>query len=1452
MPGDYSRKTFNRALSYSGVLMQQGRVQLDADWNEQLDIQLYRTETQASDVIGRSGVSKHENGFAIAIGPGGRDLTIAPGRIYVDGLLCELDRPATYTAQPFFPNPPDTTSASSPLGSPPGGSGQLNLGDGRYLVVLDAWQREVTALDDRLIREVALGGPDTAARLQTVFQIKLLRASPASPLGAVTCDSPIPEFDEYTKPPTGLLNARTQAVQPQQNPCLLPPSAGYTRLENQLYRVEVHKGGQRDAATFKWSRDNATIESTVENIADNIVTVVEIGKDDATSFAAGQWVEPVDDESSLKRMPHDLIQIDAVDRNRREVKLKSSLAALQNRPGLKLRRWEQTGASAAADGVKASSANWIDLEDGIQIQFSAGSYRSGDYWLLPARTSTGELEWPPFRIPNLNPLAQPPKGVRHRYGRLAIIDVSGGVVVTVEDCRDRFPSLTTICAEDVCYDNSKCDLSSAETVQDALDQLCAGLDLRFHNKHLHGWGIVCGLQVECGPDPAGQLRRHVTVRKGYAIDCDGEDVRVDHDEKVDLMSLIARTQSPPGSPMSSPLGTIADTEVCLILDADDEHGIGFRVEPYKAESNEFLKGTLLLDFWEDCIVSLIDLFKEEFSEDANDPAAPVGPALKRLITLFNLLVQLWDSQHGPFVYLSGEKGQTGKNFEDTILRAFYEKLRAKLHSHTFCAMFDGARQFPEYPYSGLQIPTIFGKGFQKRLRIAPGGKVGYTIGGNNKINVFDFDAGEMVEELEPPFPAGSIVQDVAFSQDGSEMYAVATLNDKDSFFVVADVEGLTHSFRTPTIICDILVVTLGTSPTTSGNVYAIGLGKGLYEINPGNVTQTPAPKYAFNAAGHLVIDDRTKRGFATANTASAATDRYTVVQRLQLDAQQTATFTLGAGPGEDDIVLSLDGARLFAVAGMASTTTNKSLEMFDVTGGSGAPQSTVSLGDDTTIRLAHLGDLIAVTYEDSHRIGLVTANNAVVPNYRHPVQVAPISIQVAASQGRAYVLNYQSNTITSIPVNRLQPGGQLNLQLLVDYRAAVLNAYADLLAGFLQYLKDCFCDHLAVSCPTCDEEDKLYLACIRIKDGQVYKVCNFSKRRYVKTFPTVGYWLSAIPIIPLIKHAVAAFCCAALPMAFGRFSAAKPRVPTAMGTGAGGAGGGGGAPGGGGAGGGGGSGGEVIGGGGLVFGGRDRVLKAARIRQGITVARQTEFKGLVREQAAKIKPAQAFLGDLLKGAEQPRVSTPPMLTAGDIAGQPVDEARTKLEAAGVVVDKVEEYDPSKVRENLLDVAAAPARLTKDSRVKLVTREGKVMFYSRVPAPAPAVDALRDEVGTTRAAIDETGMELDEVRSRIAVNAADLATKASVDDTLRLREEISGLRAEMAQAQTAHQQALVARDREIAELKGSSRDLLVRMRELQAAVERMTASRPAEPGEPQAGRPTPPPRGIKRKKERDEG
>jgi len=38
MKGDFTRSTFRPEKRFTGVRMQQGRVQLDADWNEQLDI----------------------------------------------------------------------------------------------------------------------------------------------------------------------------------------------------------------------------------------------------------------------------------------------------------------------------------------------------------------------------------------------------------------------------------------------------------------------------------------------------------------------------------------------------------------------------------------------------------------------------------------------------------------------------------------------------------------------------------------------------------------------------------------------------------------------------------------------------------------------------------------------------------------------------------------------------------------------------------------------------------------------------------------------------------------------------------------------------------------------------------------------------------------------------------------------------------------------------------------------------------------------------------------------------------------------------------------------------------------------------------------------------------------------------------------------------------------------
>ena len=467
MASDTSRKIFNSRKHYSGVLMQQGRVQLDSDWNEQLDIQQHRLYTETMDVIGESGVPKHSDSFKIS-SINASDLSISPGRIYVGGLLCELEEAATYLKQPYYPNPEGSFFSRASL-SPPGTN---LLEDGEYIVYIDAWQREVNHHDDPRIQEVALGEADTTARLQTVWQIKI------HSIKVINADSKtnISEWNEITKPPTGKLKVQTVKALPTDNSCLLPPKSGYRRLENQHYRVEVHTGGNLNdnsvELTFKWSRDNASVETRILSISGRIVEVADMGKDDMLGFAPDQWVEIVDEASDLNASPNPLYKIASVDYGRREITLSESTLPPSSSPPdsdnrrMKLRRWDGT-----FSGLLKTSDAWLDLEEGIQVAFSSGTYRSGDYWHFPARTATGEVEWPPFKVPNDTPDAQLPWGKHHAYCKLAVLRVTGGVV-NILDCRPKFPPLTAIKAEDVFYNNSICGGSNAQTVQQALDELC--------------------------------------------------------------------------------------------------------------------------------------------------------------------------------------------------------------------------------------------------------------------------------------------------------------------------------------------------------------------------------------------------------------------------------------------------------------------------------------------------------------------------------------------------------------------------------------------------------------------------------------------------------------------------------------------------------------------------------------------------------------------------------------------------------------------------------------------------------------------------------------------------------------------------------------------------------------------------------------------------------------------
>ena len=158
MKGDFTRSTFKPKKHYSGVRQQQGRVQVDADFNEYVDIQAHLRHTALGDVIGLCGGPQDNAGFQITVGTDG--LLIGQGRYYVDGILCENDEPVLVANQPDLP---DQTLSTAPA-------------SGYYLAYLNVWPRHITVLEDKDIREVALGGTDTATRTKTVWQVRLSRA----------------------------------------------------------------------------------------------------------------------------------------------------------------------------------------------------------------------------------------------------------------------------------------------------------------------------------------------------------------------------------------------------------------------------------------------------------------------------------------------------------------------------------------------------------------------------------------------------------------------------------------------------------------------------------------------------------------------------------------------------------------------------------------------------------------------------------------------------------------------------------------------------------------------------------------------------------------------------------------------------------------------------------------------------------------------------------------------------------------------------------------------------------------------------------------------------------------------------------------------------------------------------------------------------------------------------
>jgi hypothetical protein len=258
-------------------------------------------------------------------------------------------------------------------------------------------------LDDPDIGEVALNGLDSTTRTKTVWQVRLIKESEWQDL-----------LKECNEREVSIIATATE-IQPK---------------ENRLYRIEIHQGGSKKEAKYKWSRDNGSVAFSVTEIKDNVITINSRGRDSSQVLNPGDWVEIIRDDQEKNNQSGTFIKLSTVTTTSSErtkliiestlkgesltpdrYKLSNHLANEDSKVKIKVRRWDFD--STRPDDPLFSTENEMTLDSLIKVSFNDTfhEYQTGDYWLLPVRVNEPIPEWSGEKLVA--------NGIEHHYLRLA-------------------------------------------------------------------------------------------------------------------------------------------------------------------------------------------------------------------------------------------------------------------------------------------------------------------------------------------------------------------------------------------------------------------------------------------------------------------------------------------------------------------------------------------------------------------------------------------------------------------------------------------------------------------------------------------------------------------------------------------------------------------------------------------------------------------------------------------------------------------------------------------------------------------------------------------------------------------------------------------------------------------------------------------------------------------------
>jgi hypothetical protein len=420
--GDFSRVRFipleaGREDPYSGVLVEQGRLLVDADLNEQAQIAREQLRRLTADMIGPSGGFGERAGFEVSghaeHGAGeAHTLTVGTGVYYVQGLRCEAHKQHSLTV----------------------------AAEGHWLVTLTAWEESVSALTDRDLPDPAFAGAAGSRRTKVEWVLSATNRLPGG--GRLGGDEDPGELRSAFAKPRAHPKMRAQVRASERVPAAAdaaPVASGYSGQENRLYRVEIHRGGTGADATFKWSRCNGSAELAVmrevgDGGGERKLELARGALEAGEGLIEGDWVELLDETWQPLGSPAPLLRVVAVEPRAHTVTLvgfgEGDAVAADRHPFL--RRWDRdpdTDDPARAPdsalpvaAVHGPSA-WHHLEHGIFVQFDDphAAFVRGDHWLIPARTARAQIMWP---ADGGAPRALPPAGPARYVAPLARLHVA--------------------------------------------------------------------------------------------------------------------------------------------------------------------------------------------------------------------------------------------------------------------------------------------------------------------------------------------------------------------------------------------------------------------------------------------------------------------------------------------------------------------------------------------------------------------------------------------------------------------------------------------------------------------------------------------------------------------------------------------------------------------------------------------------------------------------------------------------------------------------------------------------------------------------------------------------------------------------------------------------------------------------------------------------------------------